>query len=102
LDNAQKSLFLKDALRKLKKEKNNEKIYSGYIHLFTGICLQQQLGEKASARVYPLFYRQGCALGRPSPSGPWKLIIKKFKVPVSAVEKWGNAKWRLKTSTTST
>ena len=36
---------------KFKKEKNNEKIYSGYIHLFIGICLQQQLGKKASARV---------------------------------------------------
>jgi hypothetical protein len=65
LGNAQKSLFSKDALRKFKKEKNNEKIYSGYIHLFIGICLQQQLGEKASARVYTLCYRQGCALGRP-------------------------------------
>jgi len=87
---------------KFKKEKNNEKIYSGYIGLFIGICLQQQLGEKAGSRLYTLCYRQGCALGRPSPSGPWKLIIKKFKVPVSAVKKWGNAKWRLKTSTTCT
>jgi hypothetical protein len=65
MDNAQKSLFLKDALRKFIKEKNNEKIYSDYIHLFIGICLQQQLGEKVGSRVYTLCYCQGCALSRP-------------------------------------
>jgi hypothetical protein len=36
---------------KVKREKNNEKIFSGSIHLLIGIWLQQQLGEKAGTRL---------------------------------------------------
>jgi hypothetical protein len=58
-----------------KKEKSNEKDYSDSAYLFIDICLQQQLGQKAGARVQTLRNRPGGALSRSSHAGPSKLII---------------------------
>ncbi len=48
----------------LKKEKNNEKNYSGFIHLFIYSGLQQRLDKKTGTPVSTMGNRPGGTLSR--------------------------------------